>query len=603
MPDKLKKILTLLNLGESKKLFWLLGAIIFMGLLDMVGVASIFPFLSVISNPGLIQSSSKLRYLYQHFHFQNQEVFLVALGIASFLLLFIGNIVHALTNMSIVRFTATKRYIISRQLLSQYLYEPYAFFLNRNSAELTSYLMSDVSHVVTGVLNPFMQIIGRSISAFLILVVLCMVNPWVVLWVMGGAGLGYSAIYMFARNKLFMVGQIHSVHSKKMYKVLNESFGGIKDIKLMAKEGSFLSRFLNPSREIINCLCWRALIETFPRYAFETIVFGSILIVMCFSVIKGQAPQALIPIVGLYALAALRLMPALQQIYQETAYIRTNLPALDVVYKDFVDCTGWKIASTQAAGKALPLIDRITLRQVSFQYFKAQDPVLSGFNLEIKANTIVGLVGGSGAGKTTVVDIILGLLRPGQGDLLVDGQKIGEDNLRHWQAGIGYVPQQIYLCDDTVARNIAFGVSDDRIDHQLIRHAAELANIHDFIMNELPQGYETEVGERGVRLSGGQRQRIGIARALYHDPTLLVFDEATSALDGITEDIVLEAINNFAHKKTIILIAHRLSTVRGADVIYMLEQGRVVAQGTYEQLLKDNETFGKMAKVTLRKNG
>ena len=239
---------------------------------------------------------------------------------------------------------------------------------------------------------------------------------------------------------------------------------------------------------------------------------------------------------------------------------------------------------------------------MTFNYPKAETPVLEDFNLTIHARKMVGLVGGTGAGKTTLIDILLGLLTPQEGEMLIDGVKLDKGNLRMWQRNIGYVPQHIYLCDDTVTRNIAFGVLDEDIDHQAVERAARLASIHDFVTGDLPLGYETEVGERGVRLSGGQRQRIGIARALYYNPSVLVFDEATSALDGITEDVILEAIHQLAHQKTIIIVAHRLSTVRECNNIYLLEKGRIIDQGTYAELLANNQQFRKMAKIVSEKS-
>lgn len=598
----LKKILTLLAVGETKKLYWLIAAIIFLGLLDMVGVASIFPFLSVITNPGVIQSSSKLKWVYDRFGFSSQDYFIVAIGTASFLILLVGNIFRCVTTVAMVRFAVTKRYIISSRLLAQYLHEPYVFFLNRNSAELTTYLMSEVSQVVTGVLNPFMQVIGRIISVALILALLFIVNPLMAVGIMGITGGGYFIIYMFLRTKLYKVGEIHTKHSKRMYKVLAEAFGGIKDIKLLGKEQVFVDEYSRPARELISSFSWQSLIDVFPRYMFETISFGAILGIIVFFTFTGKGQQQVIPMVGLYALAAFRFMPSLQQIYREFTVIRATLPALEVVYRDFMDCPAQYHKRLEPHAGVLPFSKTIEFRSVKFQYPGAQDTVIENFDLVIKSNTIVGFVGGSGAGKTTIVDVLLGLLRPKQGALLVDGCAINDDNLRSWQANIGYVPQHIYLCDDTITRNIAFGLRDDEINPEIVQRAAKLANIHDFIVKELPHGYETEVGERGVRLSGGQRQRIGIARAMYHDPSLLVFDEATSALDGITEEIILEAIHKFAHKKTIILIAHRLSTVKECDVIYLLERGKIVAKGNYAELMANNQQFRQMAKVTTKEN-
>lgn len=601
MLQTLKKILFLLSLDDQKKLYGLVIAVIAMSLFDMVGVASIFPFLNVISNPQVIQTSPKLRWLYDMGGFNSKNNFLIALGVISFFILVTSNVFRAVTTKALIRFTWMKHYNISKRLLAQYLYEPYVFFLNRNSSELTAYLMSEVARVVSGVLIPCVQLFARFLLIILIFGLLFLVDPLVVILILGVMGGGYAMIYIFFRKRLSRTGEELQKYSKSMYKTLNEAFGGIKDIKLLGKELIFIEQYADPAKKVINCYCSQFLIAQLPRYAFEAMAFGGILIIMMYIVVVKKDYQQVIPMVGLYALAAYRLMPALQQIFQEITLMRFNRAALDTVYRDFVECT-YKNPPPIEPGHALSFSQSIEFRRLTFQYPKAQKAVIEDFNLLIKAKTTIGLVGGTGAGKTTVVDILLGLLRPQQGEIVVDDIKLDSNNLSRWQKNIGYVPQFIYLRDDTVTRNIAFGIPDDEIDPKTVERAAQLANIHDFIIKELPHGYETEVGERGIRLSGGQRQRIGIARAVYHNPSLLVFDEATSALDGITEEVILEAIHNLAHQKTIIIIAHRLSTVKECDVIYLLEQGRIIGQGTYQELLMNNQQFRKMAKVVVEKD-
>ena len=582
-----------------KKIFALFFAIIIMSLWDMAGVASVFPFLNAISNPEIIQTHQRIKWFYDTLGFASRENFLMALGLGSFFILLTGNILRPVTTKALIQFTWMKHYSISKRLLAQYLYEPYAFFLNRNSAELTTYLMSEVAKVVSGILIPAMQVFAKILLVAFLCLLLFWVDPLAVLLAMGVIGGGYTAIYLFFRNKLSQTGKERQKYSKIMYKALNESFGGIKDIKILGKEHIFINRYATPAKKIINCYCSQFLIAQLPRYAFETMAFAGMLSIMLYLVVIKNDYQQVIPLVGLYALAAYRLMPALQQIFQDVTTIRSSLIALDTVYHDFMQCS-YKGGERMTSNDSLAFLKSLEFRQVTFQYPKASKPVIENFDLLIKANTTIGLVGSTGAGKTTLVDILLGLLWPNQGEIIVDDIKINNDNLRRWQRNVGYVPQYIYLADDTVTRNIAFGVPDETIDQEAVRHAAKLANIHDFIQTALPQGYETEVGERGIRLSGGQRQRIGIARALYRNPSLLVFDEATSALDGITENTILEAIYNLAHKKTIIIIAHRFNTLEQCDVIYFLEHGKIIDQGTYQELLMKNQQFRKMAKTIER---
>ena len=298
--------------------------------------------------------------------------------------------------------------------------------------------------------------------------------------------------------------------------------------------------------------------------------------------------------ISLYAMAGYRLMPALQVIYGAVSNIKYNMPAFNILVNDFYKSTV-KI-SKELEQEPIELNDKLEIRGISFSYQNSEYPVIKNLTLDIKHNTTVGLIGSTGAGKTTLIDIILGLLTPETGSLIVDGKEINQSNIPAWQKNIGYVPQTIYLTDDTVERNIAFAVEEEEIDRELVINAAELANLDKFILT-LPDQYETSVGERGVRLSGGQRQRIGIARALYHNPIVLVFDEATSSLDGITEVAIMDAIHNLSHKKTIIMIAHRLSTVKECDVIHMMKDGEIVVSGTYQQLIAENEEFQQMAKT------
>jgi ABC-type multidrug transport system fused ATPase/permease subunit len=281
--------------------------------------------------------------------------------------------------------------------------------------------------------------------------------------------------------------------------------------------------------------------------------------------------------------------------YTHLTQLRFAGPALDSLHRDLVSLAPQPVQAPAAA--PLPLARAITLEGITYAYPKAPRAAVQGLALEIPAFTTVGLVGATGSGKTTTVDIILGLLEPQAGQLRVDGAPITAENRRAWQRSLGYVPQQIFLADDTVAANIAFGIPKNQIDREAVERAARIANLHDFVTLEMPQGYSTVVGERGIRLSGGQRQRIGIARALYHRPQVLILDEATSALDNLTEQAVMEAVHALGHEITIILIAHRLSTVRDCDHIYLLEKGQLTAQGTYDELVAGNKRFRRMAHV------
>jgi ABC-type multidrug transport system fused ATPase/permease subunit len=333
----------------------------------------------------------------------------------------------------------------------------------------------------------------------------------------------------------------------------------------------------------------------------EVIAFGGIISVVLYLLASARGFQDALPIIGLFAFAAYRIMPALQNIFASITTIRFYVHSLDVLYEDIYSFEDKSYTTTYSKKKFPPLNlkKELKLEEISFSYPGTRKPVIDNLNLKIYSNTSVAFVGKTGVGKTTIADIILGLLRPSSGRILIDGVEITDENLHEWQKNLGYIPQDIYLLDDTVTRNIAFGVPDEKIDMNIVKSAAQIANIHNFVIEELSNGYQTVVGERGVRLSGGQRQRIGIARALYHNPGVLILDEATSALDGSTENEVFEAINNIARTKTLIIIAHRLTTVRDCDVIYILKDGKMVGQGRYKELMELNTEFQKLAKAHL----
>lgn len=595
--DLLPKLHSIVTPNERKKLYWLTLALVFIAFFDMVGVASIFPFLKVVSAPDLIQTNEKLKWCYSILGVRDNNSFIIALGGIMLVILVLSNVFRALVMSMVTRITWTQHGTISARLLTQYLYEPYVFFLNRNSAGLTNHLMAEVGRVVGYVLMPLVEMFAKTVFILAVFILLVAVNPLVTLCVLTVMGSSYALVYFCFRNQLASTGAANRTHAETMYKVLNEAFGGVKDIKLLGREDVFIERFSQPAMKVVDNYCSQSLIATIPKYAFESLSFAGVLLITIYSVVIKKNYQEAVPMIGLYTLAAYRIIPALQQIFQSISSIRFGRSALDSVYEDMVHYSDYRKEKQAGPDQVLPFHHSIEFRNLRFRYPKAEKDVISHFNLVIKSNTTVGFVGGTGAGKTTVIDILLGLLTSQDGEIFVDGFKICADNLCMWQRNIGYVPQHIYLCDDTVTRNIAFGVPDNEIDRVALERAAQLANIHDFIMKELPQGYETEIGEQGIRLSGGQRQRIGIARAVYHNPSVIVFDEATSALDGITEEAILEAIHNLAHKKTIVIIAHRLSTVKECDIIYLIEQGRIVAQGTYEKLLTNNQQFRRMAKV------
>jgi ABC-type multidrug transport system fused ATPase/permease subunit len=311
-------------------------------------------------------------------------------------------------------------------------------------------------------------------------------------------------------------------------------------------------------------------------------------------IISGSRIDEFLPTLTIYAFGAYRLLPTLQKIFRAIAGIKYHIPIIENLYKDFIQLPDGKILIDEDVAR-MEITRTISFKNIDFRYKNTHRNIINNQSITIEANTSIALVGPTGCGKTTFADILLGLLEPQAGKIYIDDVEINDSNRKNWQKNLGYVPQSIYLTDDTIRNNIAFGISPEKINEDSIVKAAQLANIHNFIMNELENGYDTIIGERGIRLSGGQRQRIGIARAVYHDPSVLILDEATSALDTLTENAIMDAIKNIRYKKTIIMIAHRITTVKNCDIIYMMDKGTIVDSGEYNELYARNKAFRKIA--------
>lgn len=569
--------------------------------LEVVSVASIMPFLSVASDPAVIQENAYLSWAYSTFDFADTNTFLIALGLAALVALLTSNAFIVFTTWALFRYVWERNHSLSWRLLRRYLHRPYEYFLTHNSAELGKNILEEVKEVATQMLLPAMRGGAKSIVALAIMGFLVFVDPWVALIAAAGLGISYTAIYFAVKNRLDTYGQKRVETNTQRYQFVSEAFGGIKEVKLRGKENAFLKQYEAPSKWYSRYQARHKVIRQAPRYVLEGVAFGGIILIAVYLIAVQENMEQVIPMLGLYAFAGYRLMPALQQAFKGIASARFNMAALEALHKDLQEGSNGTVHpnsnKTSAEESPLPLTlnNRIVLNDIYFTYPGANEPAIKDLSLTIPAHTTVGFVGKTGSGKTTTVDLILGLLQPESGTITVDDTSLEGSTVRQWQQNIGYVPQQIYLSDDTVARNIAFGVPEENIDMKSVRDAARRAHIFEFVEEELPNRWETVVGERGVKLSGGQRQRIGIARALYHNPSVLVFDEATSALDQKTEASVMEAIYELEGNHTILMIAHRLSTVRRADNIVMLEGGEKVGEGTYDNLAHQHKEFQSMA--------
>jgi ATP-binding cassette, subfamily B, bacterial PglK len=602
MAPLIQRLQALLNAKERRRSYALLGLVILAGLIDVVGVSSILPFMAVVGNPGLIHTNPWLHNLYIIFKFDSADTFLVGLGAAALVLMVCSNAVSLGTASAILWFSHNLGHSISMRMLATYVHQPYAYFLEQNSSNLIVHCTDDVGRVTQGIIVSTLQAIAKTVVAICILLLVVWVDPW--LAVLFGAVIGgiYGVVFLAIRQRVSRLGKTAKEAQRERFRLATEILSGIKELKILGNDEAYRDRFEKHSAAFAKNQWMSVAMSLVPRYAIESVAFGSMILLVMYLLATHRDFKDALPLMALYAFTGYRLIPAFQQVFASLTLVRFNMPSLEAVedkLKMQVSEPVVEVRTRLVPEEIGPLRHEIRLQNVGFQYASAAIPLINNLTFTIPYHTTVAIVGGSGGGKTTIIDIILGLLEPQEGSLLVDGMPITSCNMKSWQKHLGYVPQHIYLADDTMAANIAFGVALRDRDMDRVIEAARTAHVHDFVAGELPNGYHTMVGERGVRLSGGQRQRIGIARALYSNPEVLILDEATSALDSLTEDAVTEAVRDIMHRKTIIVVAHRLRTVQQADIIYLLENGTIADQGTYQDLLEKNEVFRDMAKGTI----
>ena len=591
----INKLFYLLTRNERKRSFLVLGLILIMAVLDMVGVASILPFIAVISNPEIIETNYVVNQLYiflKNFGIETNEEFFFSLGVIVFILLVSSLSFKAFSSYVQIRFSLMCEYSIAKRLIEGYLHQPYIWFLNRNSADLGKTVLSEVGQVVNGSLITLINLINYSAIIFFIILLLFAVDFKLTLSIILFLGFSYGLIYKLVRHLLKNIGEKRIKANELRFTSISEAFGASKEVKVGNLEDVYIKRFSVPAKNYANYNSISFIVSMLPRFAIEAVSFGGMLLLILYFMKLGNFINIL-PLITLYAFAGYRILPAAQAVYSALVVSKYNQPALNTLYEDMKNL---KAPNHNKDKFKLFPNKSIRLKNINFNYPNTKRTSLKNINLEILAGTTVGLVGETGSGKTTTVDIILGLLEAQTGTLEIDGQVIDKNNVRKWQRSIGYVPQQIYLADDSVLANIAFGVEPEEINYEKVKKAAKISNIDQFIMGELPDQYQTKIGERGVRLSGGQRQRIGLARALYHEPEVLVLDEATSALDNITEQSVMKSIAETSNNITSIFIAHRLTTIKNCDNIFLFEKGELKAQGNFDKLAKSNQKFFEMQK-------
>ena len=535
--------------------------------LETLGVGLVIPVIALIMDENLAKSYPRLQPALEFLGNPDQKTLIVGTMLSLVGIYLIKSVFLGFLAWRQSCFAFGLQASISQRLFSTYLRQPYIFHLQRNSATLINNATQEINLFTFGAILTGMGLLTESLVILGLVFLLLLVEPigaLVVAIILGGAGLSF---FKFTKNKVASWGIARQKYDGLRLQHLQQGLGGAKDVKLLGREEDFLVQFKNHSEQSAHSGQRNTALAQLPRLWIELLAVIGLASIVIIMIEQGKSIDAIAPTLGLFTAAAFRLMPSVSRILGNIQSIRYGLATTNTL------CSELKLNSS--APNASPAIfapwQEITLRELCFTYPSANTPALDHLSLAIQRGETIGFVGPSGSGKSTLVDVVLGLLTPSAGTISVGDSDI-QKNLRGWQNQIGYVPQSIYLTDDSLRRNVAFGLSDNKIDNAAVARAIRSAQLEDFV-GTLPAGLETVVGERGIRLSGGQRQRIGIARALYHDPSVLVLDEATSALDTATEQGVMEAITALHGTKTILIVAHRLSTVKHCDRVYRLEAG------------------------------
>lgn len=561
---------------DKWKIAMLLAAVVIGSFLELLGVTIFMPFINILEKPDTIQRTWYLKRLYDLFHFRSAKEFLIGLSVVIILIYIAKNVYLVIEKSYIYRFSYNTQMKLSTRLLNTYMKEPYTFHLNKNIATLQRSLQEDTSKFMQVILYS-LELVAELAVCFVLIIYLLTVSKSITIIVAGLLVICVGGFLLFTRKYSRRLGLDNQGYQGKIFQWMNQALGGIKEIKILGREEFFTDEYYKYYAKFARGLRIARTISIVPKYVVEAVAISGLLAAIIVKLLFGEADMVYyIPQLTVFAVAAFRLMPSVGRINEHATNTLYALPSVDLIYHDLVEIEDYVEKQDNEVKEDWNLHKSIEVKNITYFYPDTDEPVIEHATLSIEKGRTVAFIGASGAGKTTMVDIILGLLTPQEGSVMADGINVHEKP-KTFHAQVGYIPQVIYLSDDTIRNNIAFGVKGKEIDERAVLQAVEKAQLTEFI-ESLPLGLDTIVGDRGVRLSGGQRQRIGIARALYHDPEILVLDEATSALDNDTEAAVMEAVENLQGMKTMIIIAHRLTTIRNADMIYEVEDGQVVGK-------------------------
>ena len=576
----LKQLNYIFKRKEKWELFGLMIIVVIGSFMELLGVAIFSPFIEIIMNPSSVEQNELLNFLYRLSQVATVEDFLIVLAVVIMFVYIFKNIFLWVQQNFILRFSYNTQMKLSSKLLKTYLNQPYTFHLNKNIAELQRSMQEDTA-LFTQLVMHFLQLVAEIAVCGVMGIYLFMVSKSITA-VIGVLLVACVGIFTYVTKKFSKsLGKEAQVYKAKIYQWINQSMGGVKEVKVLNRESFFIDSYNKYFKLYIRGVRINRLISMTPKYIVEAVCMTGLLLAIIIKMCYGKKDMVdFIPQLAVFAVAAFRLLPSVGRINEHVNNILYASPSVELIYHDLKEIEDYQEEMGAEENRPWSFEKEISVKDVVYAYPGAEQAVLDYATFSIPKGKTVALIGSSGAGKTTMADVILGLLTPQYGKVRVDDMNVFK-NLSVWHKHIGYIPQVIYLSDDTIRNNIAFGVKEDEIDDVAVMAALQKAQLAEFI-DGLPEGIDTFVGDRGVRLSGGQRQRIGIARALYHDPEILVLDEATSALDNETETAVMESIESLHGMKTMIIIAHRLTTIQKADAIYEVGGGKVVEKSKKE---------------------
>jgi ATP-binding cassette, subfamily B, bacterial PglK len=596
--------------AKKVELILLLFAFLTVSALDALGIGLVGPFIALATKPELINQQTLLSNIYGFLGLKSTNQFIGILGLAIIAIFYFKSFSYYQIQRYVFRFCFTQQVKLRLRLLHTYLFLPYTFHLRTNSANLIQNIINESQNFSYSVAIPLLNSIANLFVLFVLVLLLAITDLAATVSVIGGMLLAYLPFHL-VRNKIVRWGKEGVEANTEMLRIVNHAIGGLKETRVIGCEEFFENQLATQVNRFARVATLFHIFQMLPRILIESLLITFVVGLVSVSLLFEQRSQNLVSVLGIFAIASIRLLPSASQLISSMGVLRNFKPTLERLYMDLkeiekpeavrylklsrgvIPSSLLKSDSLNRLHAAMPFTDKIVINQINYHYPEAATNSLTDISLTIQKGESIALIGKSGAGKTTLVDVFLGLLIPQSGDIQVDGLSV-YNGLRSWQNLIGYIPQSIFLTDDTIERNIAFGVSDHQIDRERLDRAIESAQLAELI-EQLPEGKQTQVGEHGVRLSGGQRQRIGIARALYHEREILVLDEATSALDNETENLISQAIQDLSRTKTMIIIAHRLTTVEHCDRIYKMEKGKIVKCGSYQEVVKlgyqPNEQF------------